>query len=425
MNINMKAKYLLLLAAMTFSFIACEKQTPFDTQSPDDEPLILKPYNESGTGSFTYLLASPETPLLDSVTVTPSAYTTVNWYLDGQLVYTGTRIEMCFLAGKYDLLIEAVTDAGKRTTRTGTVTVSPNPTDPYSAAPAAGRHMVPGVTSVLEGANLAGVAEIALTSDVFGVQVVQTIVPTTATDTRLEFVLPEMADGAYYVRLKDASGLRYGADQISVHNSSVALSGFEELVPGAELVITGVGLDNVTSVTIDAVSITELVATGTTVTFTTPELEVGEHTISMKNADGSDVLFITSEGAVTQAKTIVSAETTLWTGPVSIKWDAERVKVTSEQMAVIPEGTTIYVYFEKLPENDPDYYEGSEYKYYHALRITTPWWDGYDLVAQMEMGDATSPFSFTYDADCKNKVETCGAMSLVGWGLNITKITYK
>jgi len=408
-------KKIFLFAAMVsvLVFSACENNEPFDTQSPDDEPLILKPYNESGTGSFTYLLASPETPLLDSVTVTPSAYTTVNWYLDGQLVYTGTRIEMCFLAGKYDLLIEAVTNAGKRTTRTGTVTVNPNPTDPYSAAPAAGRHMVPGVTSVLEGTNLAGVAEIALTSDVFGVQVVQTIVPSAATDTRLEFVLPEMADGAYYVRLKDASGLRYGADQINVHNASVALSGFAEIASASECVITGVSLSNVASVTIDNTVITELVATETTVTFTTPELEVGDHTISMKNADGSDVLFITAEGAVAETKAVVSAETVIWTGPVALDWDAALVNITAATMDAVPVGSTILVYFE-VPEAE-----------YHNMRITTPWW-GDDLVAQFDVtGETPNPFTFIYDDRCKGIVETVGSWSIVGFGETVNKISFK
>ena len=121
----MKAKYLMLIAVLAFTFVACEKQEPFDTQSPDDAPLILKPYNESGTGSFMYWLADENTPLVDSVVVTPSAYTTVNWYVDSALVYTGTKINMCFPKGTHDLEIEAVTTAGKRTSRSGLILVDP------------------------------------------------------------------------------------------------------------------------------------------------------------------------------------------------------------------------------------------------------------------------------------------------------------
>ena len=410
----MKKIFLFAAMASVLMFTACEKETPFDTQSADDDPLILKPYNESGTGSFTYDLANPETPLLDSVTVTPSKYTTINWYLDGQLVYTGTRIEMCFMAGKYDLTIEAVTQAGKRTERTGTVTVHPFATDPYSGAPATSRHMVPGMVSSLDGANLTKVAKIELSNDVFGVNVLQTITPeATTTDTRLDFILPEMSDGDYLIRLVDAAGKRYGADRLTVHNASVALSGFEAFVPGEEWVITGVDLANVASVKVDETTITNLVATETTVTFTAPNAEVGEHTISMKNADGSDVLFITSEGAVAQAKTVVSAETTLWTGPVALDWDAALVNITAAQMADVPVGSTILVYFD-LPEAE-----------YHNLRITTPWW-GDDLVAQFDVTpDTPNPFEFTYDERCKGIVDQVGSWSIVGFGETINKITYK
>lgn len=120
----MKAKFLYIAALALFvSFTACENETPFDTQSEDDAPLILKPYNESWTGSFSYVLASPETPMVDSVTVTPSSYTTVNWIVDGEKVFTGTKIDMCFPGGVHDLVIEAVTTKGKRTERKGNIIV--------------------------------------------------------------------------------------------------------------------------------------------------------------------------------------------------------------------------------------------------------------------------------------------------------------
>ena len=125
----MKIKYILLLAALTLSFIACEKQEPFDTQSEDDQPLILIPY-ETKTGTLSYTLANDSTPLIDSVIVTPSRYTTVNWIVDDSLVHTGTKIEMCFAAGEHALVIEAVTTKGKRTERKGTITVLGGAPDP-------------------------------------------------------------------------------------------------------------------------------------------------------------------------------------------------------------------------------------------------------------------------------------------------------
>jgi len=409
----MKAKYILLIAALAVVFASCEKQTPFDTQTEDDAPLILKPYNESGTGSFTYNLATPDSPLLDSVSVTPSNYTTVNWYLDGQLVFTGLKIEMTFPTGKYALMIEAVTTAGKRTERTGSVTVNPYDTDPYSAAPAAGRHWVPGNASTLNGVNMTKVAKLLLTRDLYGKDIVHAIVPDAATDEQLTFTLPETPDGLYYVRFMDADNQIYGAYDVNVHNASVILSGYAEFVPGEEWTITGVKLENVASVTVDGTVITDITATATSVTLIAPAAEVGEHTVSMKNADGSDVYFITDEGMVTEAKTVVSSETVLWSGPVALDWNADLVNITKEQMDAVPVGSTILVYFE-IPEAE-----------YHNLRITTPWW-GDDLVAQFDVtGETPNPFTFVYDDRCKGIVDMVGSWSIVGFGETINKVTYK
>ncbi len=410
----MKAKYLLLLAAMTFSFIACEKQTPFDTQSPDDAPLILKPYNESGTGSFTYNLANPDTPLFDSVTVTPSNFTTVNWYLNGALVFTGLKIEMTFPAGNYELVIEAVTQAGKRTERKGTVTVHPYDTDPYSAAPAAGRHCVPGNPATLDGANLTKVDKVLLTKDIYGKEIVHTIVPDAgATDAQLTITLPETPDGRYYVRFMDAEGKLYGAEDINVHNVSVVLAGYEEFSPGKEWTITGVKLENVASVKVDETVVTELTKTATSITLTAPTAEVGEHTLYIQNADGSSVYFITADGLVDVAKTIVSAETTIWEGSCVINWGDSKVELTADMMKDVPVGATIYVYF-TVPEAE-----------YHALRITDDWWS-HDLLPQVDgMEGQPNPYTFVYDEAGKAAVDQTGKALVTGFGLEITKVTFK
>ena len=405
----------MLLIAMAAATIltGCQPEAPFDTQSPDDAPLILTPYNESGTGTFTYDLVNPDTPLYDSVTVTPSKYTTINWYLDKYLVYTGTKIDMCFPAGNYNLTIEAVTQAGLRTERTGTVTVHPYDYDPYSAAPAAGRHLAPGVETQIDGQNLSKAKAIVIANDIFGSEVVHTITPTYQEDGFLKFILPDTEDGTYFLLLQDADGKLYGADNIDVHNGAVALAGFAEMPAGNEWVITGVNLQKVAKVKVADIEITDLQVTDNSVTLTAPALEVGEYALSMFNEDGSAVLFITNEGAVEQVKTIVPSETTIWTGPVTIDWNADLVKVEASAMAAVPVGATIYVYFE-VPEAE-----------YHAMRVTTPWWD-YDFLPQVDgMEGQPNPYSFTYEAAGKEAVDRTGAMSVVGFGLTITKITFK
>ena len=411
----MKTKNILLLIALAAATIltGCQPEAPFDTQSPNDAPIILTPYNESGTGTFTYDLINPDTPLYDSVTVTPSAYTTINWYLNKQLVYTGTKIDMCFPAGTYALTIEAVTQAGLRTERTGTVTVHPYDYNPYSAAPAAGRHLAPGVETQIDGQNLSKAKNVIISKDIFGGDIVHTITPTYQEDGFLKFILPDTEDGTYFLRLQDADGKLYGADNIHVHNGAVALDGFAVMPAGNEWVITGVNLQDVAKVVVDGTEITDLQVTATSVTLTAPEAEVGEHTLSMINSDGSAVLFITAEGSLTEVTTLVSAETTLWTGSVIIAYDAELVKVTADVMNAVPVGATIYVYFDVVEAD------------YHQMRIITPWWD-YDIVAETnDMDGQPNPYSFTYEAADKENVDRTGAMSIVGWGISITKITFK
>ena len=411
----MKTKNILLLIALAAATIltGCQPEAPFDTQSPNDAPIILTPYNESGTGTFTYDLLNPDTPLYDSVTVTPSAYTTINWYLDQYLVYTGTKIDMSFPAGTYALTIEAVTEAGLRTERTGTVTVHPYDYDPYSAAPAAGRHLAPGVETQIDGQNLSKAKNVIIANDVFGSEVVHTIAPTYQEDGFLKFILPQTEDGSYFLLLQDANGKLYGADNIDVHNGAVALAGFQEMPAGSTWVITGVNLQNVTKVIVNGSEITNLQVTASSVTLTAPALEAGEYTLAMFNEDGSAVLFITNEGAVEQVMTLVPSETTIWTGAVTIDWNADLVKVDASAMAAVPVGATIYVYYE-VPAAD-----------YHAMRVTTPWWD-YDFLPQVDgMENQPNPYSFTYEAAGKEAVDRTGAMSVVGFGLTVTKITFK
>ena len=411
----MKTKNILLLIALAAATIltGCQPEEPFDTQSPNDAPIILTPYNESGTGTFTYNLINPDTPLFDSVTVTPSAYTTINWYLDQQLVYTGVKIDMCFPAGTYALTIEAVTEAGLRTERTGTVIVNPYDYDPYSAAPAAGRHLAPGVETQIDGQNLSKAKNVIIANDVFGQEVVHTIAPTYQEDGFLKFILPQTEDGSYFLLLQDANGKLYGADNIDVHNGAVALAGFQEMPAGSTWVITGVNLQNVTKVMVNDIEIVDLQVTETSVTLTAPAVEVGEYTLAMYNEDGSAVLFITNEGAVEQVMTLVPSETTIWTGAVTIDWNADLVKVDASAMAAVPVGATIFVYFE-VPAAE-----------YHAMRVTTPWWD-YDFLPQVDgMENQPNPYSFTYTAEGKEAVDRTGAMSVVGFGLTITKITFK
>lgn len=412
-------RYMLLAATtLVLALSGCHTEEPFDTQTPDDYPLILKPYNESGTGSYTYDIANPDTPMLDSCVVTPSNYVTVRWFLDGQLVCEGLKINACFPAGVYQLKITASTEKYE-TFRTGTVTVHPYAADPYSAVPAGGRYFVPGNETQIEGLNLAAVRKVLLTADLYAQDLTAAVEVTHAEDGLLRFVVPELENGAYFLRLIDAEGKVYGSEQAQIVHGSVALSGYQTFIPSTEWTISGLNLDKVASVSVGETTITNLTATANSVTLIAPELAEGDYTLQMKNSDGTEVIFITEEGLVNTVTTTCQIEKTLWEGPVNIDWNADLVKVTAEEMAAVPVGSTILVYWTEDPT--PGYY---------AFRITTPWWgDDYSLadnfVVRQDTKDIPNPYTFEWDARCKALIEERGAMCVLGAGFTIDKICWK
>ena len=402
--------FLVTIAVSAFILSSCEKKSPFDAQSPSDDPLILIPYESDQTGSFITVEVTSPDPYVDSVVVIPSAYTTVNWYLDKTLVYTGLKINQSFPTGTYDLLIEAVTTEGKRTSRSGKLTVLPAASDPYVTT----RVLAPEVATSMEGRNLDQVEKIILSKDFYGKDVVCTIEPTNVTANKIDLILPDMKAGSYYINLYKG-GTLYGSDKLTVQKDPAVLGGFISFLPGEQWVITGVNLKQITSITLGSTVVTDLIATATSVTLTAPSLPEGEYTMTMQNSDGATVLFSTLDGFVSEVKIRARAagEFRLWEGPVALDWNADLVNIPGYKMTNVPISSTILVYFE-IPAAE-----------YHNMRITTPWW-GDDLVAQFDVTSATpNPITFVYDDRCKGIVDKVGSWSIVGFGETIYEITYK
>ena len=146
--------------------------------------------------------------------------------------------------------------------------------------------------------------------------------------------------------------------------------------------------------------------------------------VEIKNKDGSDVLFVTAAGTLVEVTTSVSNEKTLWTGPEYLQWNENRVRIEAADMAQVPAGATILIYYEKLPAGHEGYYEGEEYKEYWKMKVMTAWWT--DLFPEFDITDDTpQPYTFAYTAELKDLVEGQNALSVAGWGLNILKITFK
>ena len=111
-------------------------------------------------------------------------------------------------------------------------------------------------------------------------------------------------------------------------------------------------------------------------------------------------------------------ETVLWEGSTEINWGDANVTVSAADMANVPVGATVHVYYQMADMPDG----------YHALRITTPWWGDNaedQIVAQFDLtADTPNPFEFTYTEANKAIVDERGGMLLVGYGYKLTKITF-
>ena len=103
----------------------------------------------------------------------------------------------------------------------------------------------------------------------------------------------------------------------------------------------------------------------------------------------------------------------LWEGSQVINWGDSNVRLTAEQLADVPVGTTLYISY-TVPEAE-----------YHAMRITTDRWD-YEIVPQFDItGETPNPFAFEYTAEIQQKIQEEGAMLIVGFGYEIQGVYYE
>lgn len=412
----MKIKTILMLAAMAAAMVGCKSSEPFDTQTEDDYPRILYPVNESGSDSFNRNLESPDEVLVDSCVASPSDYVTINWYLDGDLVHTGKRIEMSFPAGEYELKIEAVTTAGKSTYRTGKVTVSPFKNDPYSNGTELERSVKPGSQLVLTGSNLSQVKKVLFYPHVNATEASASVEGVTATSTKVTLTVPELEEGSYFLRLTNSDGLECGANRVMVYTRPVILSGYQFFTLDKECEMLGLNLDKVASVAIDGQSFAVASATDNAVAVAVTGIAEGMHTMVCKATDGSNVNIITKTGSTQEVEAMISSENLLFYGPVEIDWNQDLCRVTKKQFADVPLGSVIRIYY-TVP--------AAEYHQYRILAGTTwtynvPGGDQQDIKE-----DTPNPLEFPYDEEFKTAIDKRGSMCVVGFGFTVQYITWK
>ena len=109
-----------------------------------------------------------------------------------------------------------------------------------------------------------------------------------------------------------------------------------------------------------------------------------------------------------------NAETVLWEAdPVDINWGDSNIHLTVEQLESVQPGATIRVYYEMIDAE------------YHAMRVTSNWWE-YDFVSQFDItAETPNPFEFEFTSEHQQKAQEQEGMLVVGFGYRVSKIAYK
>jgi hypothetical protein len=366
-----KLQYLLMaVLALSLSFSACTEEDPFETITPEDEPRILDPIFANGQNGELPLIAeiNRDANLTMELVVTPSAYSTVTWFIDGYEVHEGTDIDINLKAGTYLLKVLVTTDAGKSTYRQGNVKVNPLPGDPWATVKGFERFIMPGTKALLYGDNLNVVKSI-----VMGGKTINDLTYVENADGNyIEYTVPaDLSEGQHRVLLVDEGGSDYGANTVTVTKSALVTEGASRVNPNSEWRISGLNMDQIASLTIAGQTITNFTGkTATELVLISPKLEPGTYSMTGKTVSSTDVQFYTSGSVNTEITVTISSETVLFEGHHYVSWvfaDGNPNKtfnlIGKDVFAAISAGSTLSIHYSIEPA-DAD----------RQLQTTTGWW---------------------------------------------------
>lgn len=418
---------------------SCSDDEAFFAASASDSPRILN--KELATmvsgGMYDFGTFNRNENFKYDLIVTPVEYSTAKWQVNGEYLCDGKSVDVPMLAGVYTLRTDATSEGGT-TYREGTLTIKPLYGDPVvTNIPESSLIVSSGQTAAtLQGENLSGIKNVRFYHYVDGKRVGVDAPVTSASATQLVYDIPELDTRGYHLALVDAEGNEYGAakqsvsvaddgkrdttySSVIVRSSNLPCLGNNKLSagPGGECTVTGVNLDKVTEITIGGKPAVIKSADKNSITFAAPQLEPGNYDFVAKYGDNvvlSSDKYSVSEQSLTFN---ITEEVTLreYDEGITAQWNDGLIKFTKEQLAGVPEGATIIVYWEMIDAE------------YHQMQINTPWWGDGMIVDKFDLTDSTpKPFTFEYTAKRKNTVETCGgAMCIVGFGYKVTKVAYK
>ena len=367
-----KLQYILMaIMALSLSFTSCTKdEEPFETITENDDPRILDPIFANGQNGQLPLIAEidRDANLTMELVVTPSAYSTVSWLIDGNEVHEGNELDINLKAGTYLFKVLVTTDAGKSTYREGTVRVNPLQDDPWATEQGFERIIIPGGTAVLYGDNLNLVKGIVIDgktiSDLDYVE--------DAEGNYLEYTVPaDLSVGQYRILLVDEAGSEYGANTIMVTVSALVTEGASRANPNSEWRLTGLNMDQIASLTINGETITNFIdQTATELVLTSPDLEAGTYSMTGKTGSNTDVEFYSGGSVKTEVTVTFSSEQVLFEGHHYVSWifeDGNPNKtfnlIGKDVFATISAGSILSIHYSIEPA-DAD----------RQLQTTSGWW---------------------------------------------------
>ena len=364
----MKSKHILFLAALAASlaFASCKKEEPFSTITPDDQPCIIDPIfpDRTATGDLAiYQSFSRDTNLNIEMVVTPSLYTTVTWYLDGKAVHTGLTIDMPLEAGTYTLRVEATTTKGKSTYRECLIEVTPLDGDPWSEETGLERYVAPGMEAAFTGTNLDKV------SGIVAGDIPVTDFRYNAETSAIEYTVPaEIEAGKHRLSLLDSAGERYGANTVTVLTGATVLEGASTAAPGGKVILSGVMLDEVTSMTIGGITVETFDSQSSgELTFTCPaELTSGgEYVMTGTTAGGEAVMFGAADGQLyPETQILMTSEVTIWEGHFAVvNWGEANFEGARYLLGDARVGSLLRIYYSIDTSAE-----------YHQIRVVTGGW---------------------------------------------------
>lgn len=214
-NIAVRTFGLCLMLTAAVSFSSCSSDNdPFFTATEDDAPRFLnsdlpKVDDNNKLGSFGTILRTNN--FIFGVIATPVDYTTITWYIDDELVYTGDTIDQKVLAGDHIVKVVATTTKGLSCYRLGKLSVTPLDSDPQLGNEARERWVAPGAATTIKGCKNLG----SITNVYVGSQEVAFSI----NNDKLTLTIPaSLAEGTYHISLEDAAGVNYGGNQIKITN---------------------------------------------------------------------------------------------------------------------------------------------------------------------------------------------------------------